>query len=62
MKKIKRNLPLWAIGGLCLLPLLMVLWGSLFWEGGLSLRQYGVILLQTPRFMRGFWNSTVIPG
>ena len=58
----RKKLLLWAVGGLCLLPLLMVLRGSLFWEGGLSLRQYGVILLQTPRFMRGFWNSVCYTG
>lgn len=58
----RKKLPLWVVGGLCLLPLLMTLWGSLAWDGELSLRQYGLILLQTPRFMRGFWNSVCYTG
>ena len=62
MRKIRRNLPLWAIGGLCLAPLALVLWGSLFYGDRFSLRQYGLMLLQTPQFMRAFWNSVFYTG
>lgn len=46
---------------LCLLPFIMLLYSSL-WNKGLTLEQYGRALLQSPRFLRGFWNSVIYTG
>ncbi|NCB05126.1 MAG: carbohydrate ABC transporter permease [Clostridia bacterium] len=46
-----------AVGLLCLLPFVLMLSGSL--KGSPVLSQYGMALLQSPEFIRGFWNSII---
>lgn len=53
----KRKILLAILLFLCLIPFGVTVVGSLRVEGRWSLAQYGQLLLQTPRFFEGFWNS-----
>ena len=45
--------------GVCLFPFCLMLASSFKMGGHFTLRQYGVLLLQTPGFFTGFWNSVL---
>lgn len=58
----KKNALLWLISGLCLVPFFLMLLNSIRIDGEWSLRQFGILLFQTPRFFQGFWNSVCYTG
>lgn len=62
--KIIINIIVYAVAIICILPLVMVVVYSLKnpLEGGWSLLQYARVLLQTPDFFQGFWNSCLYTG
>ena len=53
----KRKILLALLLFLCLIPFGVTVVGSLRVGGRWSMAQYGQLLLQTPRFFEGFWNS-----
>lgn len=62
--KVVINFIVYVVAIICILPLVMVVVYSLTnpMEGGVSFLQYARVLLQTPDFFQGFWNSCLYTG
>lgn len=59
-KKAFKNVLIYLISIICLLPMLIMIVNSFKnYDGGFSLTQYGRILFQTEDFFIGFWNSVI---
>jgi len=60
IKKILKNILIYFISTICLLPMIIMIINSFTdYNGGFSLIQYGKVLFQTEDFFRGFWNSAI---
>lgn len=60
IKKVLKNILIYFISIICLLPMIIMIINSFTdYNGGFSLIQYGKVLFQTEDFFRGFWNSAI---
>ena len=56
---ILKKMSMGVLAAICIIPFAILFLFSVFSENKLSLLQYLTALLQTPAFMKGFWNSVL---